>query len=122
MAGSGKARDLGIAGEEYVANLLKDRGDQILARNWRIREGELDIVSLRNDGTTIFVEVKTRSSETFGAPVEAISGKKALRIQRLALAWLATNGRLGRPFQIDAVGIIWSRSGQIKIDYREGIL
>ena len=122
MAKSSKARALGLAGEELVAKYLIDRGARILDRNWRIREGELDIVAADRDGTTIFVEVKTRTSAAFGEPLEAISGEKALRIQRLSLAWLATNGRLGEPFRIDVVGIIWSRSGQVEIDYREAIL
>lgn len=122
MAKSSKARALGLAGEELVAKYLIDRGARILDRNWRIREGELDIVAADRDGTTIFVEVKTRTSAAFGEPLEAISGEKALRIQRLSLAWLATNGRLGEPFRIDVAGIIWSRSGQVEIDYREAIL
>ena len=122
MASSNKAHALGAAGEEFVVTYLTDRGARILARNWRIREGELDIVAVRPDGMTIFVEVKTRSSAAFGEPLDAICGRKALRIQRLALAWLATNGRLGQPFQIDVAGVIWSRSGQVEIDYREAIL
>jgi len=122
VASSSKARALGVAGEELVAKYLTNRGYRILDRNWRIREGELDIVAANWDGATIFVEVKTRSSAAFGEPLEAISGEKALRIQRLALAWLATNGRLGQPFRIDVAGVIWSRSGQVEIDYREAIL
>lgn len=122
MASSDRARALGDAGEAIVAKYLIDKGNQILQRNWRIREGELDIVAVRPDGLTIFVEVKTRTSAAFGDPLEAIGGDKALRIQRLALAWLATNGRLGQPFQIDVAGVIWSRSGKVEIDYREAIL
>ena len=103
--------------------------DQNHARNGKVKKAlenlekcEIDIVALSPEGKVVFVEVKTRSSIAYGDPLEAISNDKAMRIQRLALAWLATHQRLGCDFRIDAAGILVSRSGAITIDYREGIL
>ena len=52
----------GAFGEQVTADFLKQRGDEILDRNWRVREGEIDLVSLSSDGIFHFIEVKTRSS------------------------------------------------------------
>jgi putative endonuclease len=62
-----------------------------LDRNWRCREGELDLV-VRIGGTVVFCEVKTRSSDRFGYPVEAVTGVKQARIRRLATRWLRERG------------------------------
>jgi putative endonuclease len=117
-----RAALLGKDGEEIAANYLIERGYRILDQNWRIKEGELDLVALAPDGQIIFLEVKSRSSAAFGDPLESITYSKAMRIQRLALAWLATHQRLGSSYRIDAVGIVIGRSGNISIDYREGVL
>ena len=122
MAINKDAAQLGIHGEELAAQFLIDRGLQILDRNWRIKEGELDIVAKSLDGIIVFVEVKTRTSIAFGDPLESITPEKAMRIQRLALAWLATHQRLGWSFRIDVAGILIGRTGEMTIDYREGIL
>lgn len=112
---------LGEFGEGEVVEKLQAKGLMILDRNWRIREGEIDIVAA--DGQTIiFVEVKTRSSARFGDPLESISPAKARRMQRLALAWLASNQRLGASYRIDVAGVTLSRAGAVLIDYRESIL
>lgn len=116
-----KASKLGENGEQFVADYLTKIGYQIMSRNWRVREGELDIVARDQNGLIIFVEVKTRTSIVFGDPLESIDRKKLFRIQKLALAWLATNLRLGNPYRIDSAGVIISRSGEITLDYRKGI-
>lgn len=122
MALHHRAALLGKDGEEIAANYLIERGYRVLDQNWRIKEGELDLVALAPDGQIIFLEVKSRSSAAFGDPLESITYSKAMRIQRLALAWLATHQRLGSSYRIDAVGIVIGRSGNISIDYREGVL
>ena len=115
-------KSTGAAGEELAAQYLLKRGDEILARNWRIREGELDLVTLDRNGLIHVVEVKTRSSAAFGHPFEAIDSAKAHRIQRLALAWLATNGALGCDYQIDAVAVLISNDGSHTIELRTNVL
>jgi putative endonuclease len=66
--------------------------------------------------------VKTRSSLAFGHPFEAINRDKALRMQRLALGWLATHGCLGCDFTIDVVGILIASDGTHTLEYRAGVL
>ena len=122
MAITPAASNIGKSGEAYVTKVLQGRGYRILDRNWRIREGELDIVAESPNGVVVFVEVKSRTSVTFGDPLEGINSEKLLRIQKLALAWLATNQRLGSIYQIDVAGVLVSRSGGFTLDYREQIL
>lgn len=115
-------KSIGAIGEEIAAQFLLNRGDEILARNWRIREGELDLISLDRTGLIHMIEVKTRSSAAFGHPLEAIDSAKAHRIQRLALAWLATNGALGCDYKIDAMAILLGSDGSHSIEIRENVL
>lgn len=113
---------LGTQGEEFVAEFLLGIGYQILDRNWRIKSGEIDLVAQDGDGFLHFIEVKTRSSEKFGHPLEAITPEKGARLQRLALGWLSTNERWGVDFAIDCVGVIRSASGEFTMDYRSAVL
>ena len=113
---------IGAFGEEVTAHFLLARGDEILDRNWRIREGEIDLVSLGSDGLFHFVEVKTRSSMAFGHPFEAINRDKAHRMQRLALAWLATHGCLGCEYAIDVVAVLIAVDGTHTLEYRGAII
>lgn len=122
MALNEKAEILGRAGENAVADYLKSKGYRILDRNWRIKEGEIDLIALSPENTIAFVEVKTRSSDSFGDPLEAINNQKLLRMQRLALAWLAINQRLGASYRIDVAGVLLGRSGGFSVDYRVGII
>lgn len=121
MALNKKAELLGHAGEEATAKLLIANGYRILDKNWRIKEGELDLVALSPKSEIVFVEVKTRTSNDYGEPLESITTVKLQRIQRLALAWLATHQRLGNPYRIDASGVLLGRSGELSIDYREDV-
>lgn len=113
---------LGRAGENFVAEHLVHQGFLILDRNWRIREGEIDLVVLDPTGTIRFIEVKTRTSQKFGHPLEAIDPTKALRLQRLALAWLSTHQRLGAHYQIDCAAVNAADAKNLALDYRSGIL
>ncbi len=109
-------------GEEAVTQFLINRDCEVIERNWRIREGEIDIVALNPTGVFSFVEVKTRSSIAFGHPFEAITRDKAHRMQRLALAWLATHGCLGCDYQIDVAAVLVQPNGKLAIEYRERLL
>ena len=115
-------RTLGALGEKAVAEFLVNRGFLIVDRNWRIREGEIDIVATMPDETYSFIEVKTRTSLAFGRPLEAITPEKAHRMQRLALAWLATHQCLGSNYQVDCAAVLVSVDGSFSIEYREKIL
>ena len=80
--------DLGARGEELAAAWYTGRGYRVLARNWRCREGELDLILARS-GSVVFCEVKTRTGSGFGTPAEAVTGEKQRRLRRLATRWLA---------------------------------
>ena len=80
-------RALGAKGEDVAAAWYTKQGYEVVARNWRCREGELDLI-LRSGRTYVFCEVKTRTSTLFGAPVEAVTRDKQMRIRRLAARWL----------------------------------
>lgn len=112
----------GAFGEAKTAEFVTSRGDEIMDRNWRIREGEIDLVSLDHVGVFHFIEVKTRSSLAFGHPFEAINKEKANRMQRLALAWLATHGALGCEYAIDVVAVLIAADGTHQLEYRGGLL
>lgn len=88
MDDSARAR-LGRYGEDLAAQHLTAAGWQVLARNWRCTEGELDLVALESGRVVVFVEVKTRSGTAFGEPAEAVGPRKARRIRLLAMRWLA---------------------------------
>ena len=115
-------QSIGIFGEEKVGEYLLAHGYEIIERNWRIREGEIDIVALSKKGVFSFIEVKTRSSVAFGHPFEAINNEKAHRLQRLALAWLATHKCFGCDYSIDVAAVLISTDGTFTIEYRAGVL
>ena len=78
---------VGRFGEDLAAGYLRRAGLEVLARNWRCPDGELDIV-VRDGAVLAFVEVKTRTTTAFGDPAEAVTPVKAARIHRLAMRWL----------------------------------
>jgi len=92
-------RALGAQGEELAARWYQARGYRVVDRNWRCRDGELDVI-VERDGTSVFCEVKTRSSAAFGTGLDAVTGVKQLRIRRLAAQWLRTRAPAPRPRQI----------------------
>ena len=80
---------VGRAGETAAAEWYVAHGYEVLARNWRSPDGELDLVV--GDGrTVVFCEVKARSSGVFGLPIEAVTPAKQARLRRLAARWLAS--------------------------------
>ena len=81
-------RATGVAGEDAVAAWYVARGYEIVDRNWRVREGEIDVIA-RDAGSVVFCEVKTRRGDAFGAPVEAVTARKQQRLRLLARLWLA---------------------------------
>lgn len=105
-----RAKDvLGSWGEELAAQHLVAAGMQLLDRNWRCREGELDVVARDRDGTIVFCEVKTRSSTAFGDPAEAVGQAKARRLRRLAGRWLEQHPGGGVPLRFDVVTVVRQR-------------
>jgi putative endonuclease len=79
---------LGARGEDRAADWYRAAGYEVIARNWRCREGELDLV-VSLPGELVFCEVKTRSSDRFGVPAEAVTAAKQRRLRALAARFLA---------------------------------
>lgn len=96
---------LGRRGEATAARYLEQAGLRIVDRNWRCPSGEIDLVAV--DGSTlVIVEVKTRSSDDFGQPLEAISAGKLERLYVLASKWAKAHNLRFSGFRIDAVGVL----------------
>ena len=99
---------LGDHGERLAATYLTDAGLRVLDRNWRCREGELDIVA-RDDGALVFCEVKTRRGTGYGHPAEAVTPAKQRRIRLLAQRWLAAHDEHAPVIRFDVVGVLVHR-------------
>lgn len=99
-------RDSGRRGEDVAETYLRTHRYAILARNWRSRAGEIDLVAER-DGVVVFVEVRSRSSRRFGGPLESVDARKQLRLGRLAVEYLRSHRLQNRVARFDVIGIDW---------------
>ena len=97
--------ELGVHGERIAVAFLTDRGLRVLDRNWRCREGELDIVA-RDGEALVFCEVKTRRGVGYGHPVEAVTPAKQRRLRTLAQRWLAAHDEHAPELRFDVVGVL----------------
>jgi putative endonuclease len=97
--------ELGVRGEHIAAVYLTHAGLRVLDRNWRCREGELDIVA-RDGDALVFCEVKTRRGTGFGYPVEAVTAVKQRRLRVLAQRWLAAHDEHAPDLRFDVVGVL----------------
>jgi putative endonuclease len=104
-------RALGESGEAAAAGWYEANGYEVLARNWRCRQGEIDLI-VRRARTVVFCEVKTRTSLAFGAPVEAITRDKRNRLRRLAARWLDESDFRTREIRFDVVSVL---DGEIEV-------
>lgn len=101
-----RQQTLGTEGERAAERYLRAQRYAILARNYRCKLGEVDLVAL--DGrTVVFVEVKTRRGEGFGTPFEAVTHHKRRQISRVAQYYLVRHRLLDREARFDVVGVWW---------------
>ncbi len=111
-------RIIGRRGEDRAAQYLRRRGYRILARNWRCRLGEIDLIALDGD-TLVFVEVKTRRGDVFGAPELAVTPRKQRQLTKAALSFIMSR-KLGHlPGRFDVVAIRHTAQGE-EITYLPG--
>lgn len=111
---------LGRWGEDVAVAHLEGQGYQVLARNWRCRQGELDVV-VRLGSAVVFVEVKTRSSQQYGEPAEAVTRAKAQRIRGLAGQWLvACRPRGVEDLRFDVVSVLRRRGAPPEVSHLQG--
>jgi len=107
----GGSPKLGAVGERLAEKFLITKGYSILARNYYIRGGEIDIVATKGD-IIVFVEVKTRRQNRFGEAFEAVDERKKSRLLKAAYTWLAKNGY--KPWRCDLIAIDLNASGNSK--------
>lgn len=106
-------KNLGDSGERVAALFLRQCGYEILERNYRTRVGELDLVARDRDGI-VFVEVRTRRGNAYGAPEETLTSKKRGKLVAMALHFLAANQEYADcAWRIDLVAIELDRNGRI---------
>jgi putative endonuclease len=115
-----KSRELGVRGEETAARHLERAGYRIRERNWRNREGEIDIVG-EIDDVIVIVEVKTRTGHGAGHPFEAVTPAKVARLRRLAVSWAREHPLEGRGLRIDVVGVTVGPDGESVVEHLEGV-
>jgi putative endonuclease len=104
-------QDLGARGESQAAAWYEANGYDVLARNWRCRDGEIDLV-LGLGRTIVFCEVKTRSSAAFGLPAEAVTHAKRTRLRHLAARWLDESAARPVGIRFDVAAVL---DGQLEI-------
>jgi putative endonuclease len=97
-------QQVGTLGEQAAAASLEDQGYEIVHRNYRCRNGEIDIVCEKN-GVLVFCEVKTRTSDRFGLPEEAVTIAKRRRLRKLALEYLQRESRRARQLRFDVISV-----------------
>lgn len=102
-------RSLGGGGEAAAAAWYEANGYEVLARNWRCRLGEIDLIVKRGH-LIAFCEVKTRSSQAFGHPVEAVTREKRDRVRHLAARWLQDSPVRPGVIRFDVVAVLGDRA------------
>ena len=106
-------------GEDLACELLTAAGLTVVARNWRCREGEIDVVALA-PGLLVVCEVKTRRGDGFGTPAAAVTAAKRHRLRRLAAAYLAQAGLPPVRVRFDVVAITWPRGAAPRAEHLPG--
>ena len=95
---------LGRVGEKKSADYLKKKGYKIIETNYRTPMGEIDIIAQEN-GVTVFVEVKTRSSDEYGSPSQAVNYKKQEKYYKVASYYLQRTGKTDSECRFDVIEI-----------------
>ncbi|WP_028646873.1 YraN family protein [Nocardiopsis sp. CNT312] len=112
-------RRLGGVGEELAAVFLERAGMRVLDRNWRIPDGEIDIVA-RDGPALVVAEVKTRTSLRYGHPLEALTPAKRRRLRRLGVAWADRHRVPARPLRVDGVGVLLA-GARVFVSHERGV-
>lgn len=111
MKPSESKRELGRWGEDLASTYLREKGYQVLERNIHTPYGEIDLLA-RMGGSTVFIEVKTRSSETFGFPEESITNKKREHMIASAQHIMQSKPEWEDDWRIDVIAIRRFRTDQ----------
>jgi putative endonuclease len=111
--------ELGRRAETLAGDRLAAAGLVVVARNWRCRDGEIDLVATA-PGLVVFCEVKARRSSAYGTPAAAVTARKQARLRALAAAWLATTAHPPSRVRFDVVTVTWPRGEAARLDHLEG--
>ena len=111
---------VGAYGERVAERHLTANGLVVIARNWRCRDGEVDLILRDGDDVVVFCEVKTRRGTRYGTPAEAVVGAKARRLRRLAGQWLAQSTLHPREVRFDVVSVRPRPSGAARVEHTRG--
>lgn len=114
--------EIGALGEQLAADYLQGLGLRVVARNWRCRYGELDVIAADDAvHAVVFVEVKTRTTDQFGGVEQAVTVAKVRRLRRLAGLWLAQQSRSWASVRIDVVTVRIGRRRTPEITHIQGV-
>ncbi len=118
-----KRLKVGLIGEQAASEYLKNHGYEIVETNYRCQLGEIDIVA-RDQQTVVIVEVRTRTSFSYGAPEESITAAKAKRLNLLARYYLRSLSQEEVSCRIDLVAVMLNKNDDsvVKINHVRGIL
>jgi putative endonuclease len=105
-------REVGVTGERLAADFLEELGYQIVQRNFRCKEGEIDIIAQQGE-CLVFVEVRTRRGSAFGTPEESITQSKGERLVSVAESYLQTCDEQPASWRIDVVAVELSSNNEI---------
>jgi putative endonuclease len=112
--------ELGRRGEDLACALLTRSGLHILARNWRCREGEIDIVAHAGN-LLVICEVKTRSGDRLGTPAAAVTLAKQRRLRQLAMSFLAEHAAHPHAVRFDVVAVTWEPGREPSVEHLVGV-
>ena len=104
---------IGKIGEQIAADYLADNGYQLVGKNFNVPYGEIDLIELDGD-MVVFVEVKTRTSKTFGLPEDSVTPAKLEKMQNAAVMWLQAHPDAPDDWRIDVIAIL--------IDHQHNVL
>lgn len=107
----------GLTGERVAERWLCRKGWTVLQRRYRSGHRDIDLV-VQRDNLVAFVEVKARSGDRFGDPVEAVNWRKRNELVRSARTWIDRNGRTGEVYRFDVVGVLVS-GGRVRVRHVE---
>lgn len=114
--GKDQRKTKGMMGEQAAALFLEDLGYHIIARNWRCRSGELDLIAKQED-TFVFIEVRSRSSSKYGTPAESVTARKIIQVRQTAAVYLHINGIGDASIRFDMLAVRLTDEAAVVTDH-----